>query len=343
MKKLFSSIVAIDSDGIPYNIPNIRYKKWKINSLGFRGKEINLEKKKGQIRIMCFGSSETLGIHETEGKDWPSQLSEVLKDKYPEVEVINISIMGLSQRMRKKYIEKYVLPLDPDIILMNHHRLFFHIRESMRGEEINIIPCLINGNIKNNSKGHILFDRLLSNFRNAIYKLFPNQALSYYSMWRLRKKIKIKEKEYLLNKTPLHEIPEHIISKYEQELNSFIGFLKEKNIVPVMPTFPFLTTCTNKDTYKKILMETRLMFFIELSEDGILDAMSKLNNLIKKTAQKQNVLCVDIDSLLPKTLEYFADELHYTDRGSELIAREICESLIRSNFCGKIKPILNNL
>jgi len=116
MKKLFSSIVAIDSDGIPYNIPNTRYKKWKINSLGFRGKEITLERKKGQIRITCFGSSETLGARETEGKEWPSQLGEMLKDKYPKAEVINISIMGLSQKMRKAYIEKYVLPLKPDII-----------------------------------------------------------------------------------------------------------------------------------------------------------------------------------------------------------------------------------
>lgn len=206
MKKLFSSIVAIDSDGIPYNIPNTRYKKWKINSLGFRGKEITLERKKGQIRITCFGSSETLGARETEGKEWPSQLGEMLKDKYPEAEVINISIMGLSQKMRKAYIEKYVLPLKPDIIVMNHHRLFFHIRESIRGEEIDIIPCLIKENIKNYSKIRVLFDRLLSNFRNVIYKFLPNRVLSYYSTWRLRKKIKIKEKE----------------------LNAFIDYLKEK-------------------------------------------------------------------------------------------------------------------
>jgi hypothetical protein len=90
MKKLFANIVKVDSNGIPYNIPNTQYKKWKINSLGFRGKEIDLEKKKEQIRIMCFGSSETLGVHETEGKEWPSQIGEMLKDQYPEVEVINV-------------------------------------------------------------------------------------------------------------------------------------------------------------------------------------------------------------------------------------------------------------
>ncbi|KIE18478.1 hypothetical protein DS62_10405 [Smithella sp. SC_K08D17] len=83
-------------------------------------------------------------------------------------------------------------------------------------------------------------------------------------------------------------------------------------------------------------METRLTFFVELSEEGILDVMRKLNNLIKRTAEKQNVVCVDINNLIPKTPEYYADELHYTDKESELIAKKLCESLIRSNFCNKV-------
>lgn len=342
MKKLFSSIVAIDSDGIPYNIPNTRYKKWKINSLGFRERELDLEKKKGQLRIMCFGSSETLGVHETEGKEWPSQLGEMIKEKYPEVEVINISIMGLSQKTRKDYIEKYILPLEPDIIIMNHHRLFFHIKDSIRGIEKNVVSCPLNGKVKNYSKSRIFFDQLLSRLRNIIYKYLPNKVFSYYSIWKLRNKIKEKEKEFLQNKTPLDEIPENIILQYKKELDSFIDYLKEKNIIPIMPTFPFLTTSANKNIYKYLLMETRLMFFIDFSEDGILDAMRKLNNLIKKTAKKQNVLCIDIDHLIPKTLEYFADELHYTDKGAELIAKNLYETLIHSNFCGKRKPIPGN-
>jgi hypothetical protein len=58
----FSVLFEEDSNGVHYNIPNARYEKWEINSLGFRGKEIDLEKKEGQIRIVCLGVSETFGF-----------------------------------------------------------------------------------------------------------------------------------------------------------------------------------------------------------------------------------------------------------------------------------------
>ena len=40
--------------------PGARYKKWQMNSLGYRGPEI----RSGTIRIVCFGASETFGLYE---------------------------------------------------------------------------------------------------------------------------------------------------------------------------------------------------------------------------------------------------------------------------------------
>ena len=91
LNKLYSILVEVDGNGIPQNIPSARYGKWGINSLGFRGKEIDMEKKEGQIRILCFGVSETFGFYESKDKEWPSQLGEILGDKFPRVEVINVS------------------------------------------------------------------------------------------------------------------------------------------------------------------------------------------------------------------------------------------------------------
>jgi hypothetical protein len=43
--------------------PNAQYLKWKLNSLGFRGPELD----PGATRILCVGSSETFGQYESEG------------------------------------------------------------------------------------------------------------------------------------------------------------------------------------------------------------------------------------------------------------------------------------
>lgn len=344
MENLFPSIVSIDENGIPRNIPNVHYKRWKINSLGFRGKEIDPEKKKGQIRIVCFGASETLGLFESEGKEWPSQLGEMLKDQYPEVEVINAAIWGLRQHMRKAYIEKYVLPLKPDIIVMNHYRLLTHIKDSIKGVEEKIILRPSIPKTAHQSKIHISANKLLSDFRNNIlYKYLPKRLMSYYRMSkerqmmrRQRKLLREQEQKCLNNRRPLDVVPEHIIIQYEKDLSSFVEYLKERNIVPVMTTFPTLTSFSNKDIYEMILINNRLTFIVEISENGILDAMDKLRNVIKRTAEKQNVACVDINSLIPKTSEYFFDNFHYTDKGAGLFAGSIHKTLIQSDFCGKL-------
>lgn len=331
MQNLFFSIVAMDGDGIPHNIPNARYQKWKINSLGFRGEEMHFEKKEGQIRVVCFGASETLGFYESEGMEWPSQLSHMMKDQYPGVEIINVSVMGLRQRQRKAYIEKYVLPLKPDILVMNQHLMLDHIKVAVRGVEIPFVSRPVNVEIKNYSAGHLLVNRLLSDFRNKIlYQLLPERLLSSYRMWKQRKMIRALEKKNLRNQKPLDQVPEEFILKYEQDLSSFIGFLKENNIVPVMVAYPSLITSANKESYKEILTNVRLTFIIEISENAVVDAMLELRNLIKRTAQRENVVCVDMYNLIPRTLDYYVDDFHYTDKGAEVYARHIYETLIQS-------------
>src|SRR5271168_4781679 len=43
--------------------PNASYKKWRLNTLGFRGPELQ----KDRFRIVCLGESETFGLYEQPG------------------------------------------------------------------------------------------------------------------------------------------------------------------------------------------------------------------------------------------------------------------------------------
>ena len=45
--------------------PGARYKKWHLNSLGYRGPEL----RNGTIRIICLGASETFGLYEADGEE----------------------------------------------------------------------------------------------------------------------------------------------------------------------------------------------------------------------------------------------------------------------------------
>lgn len=51
--------------------PNARFEKWQMNSFGFRGPEFEEKKPAGVIRIMAVGASETFGLYEKAGGEYP--------------------------------------------------------------------------------------------------------------------------------------------------------------------------------------------------------------------------------------------------------------------------------
>jgi len=330
MKKLFSILIDKDSNGIHHNIPNARYGKWEINSLGFRGKEIDFEKKEGNIRIVCLGGSETLGYYESKDKEWPSQLGEMLRDRFPKVEVINASAAGLNFKMKIDYMKKYVLPLKPDIAIIFGQRFLPYVKESIRRGKGNHLTSEAKGK-KVNKPNNVFIScgRVLSKLGESIEGCLPKQLLTHISIWRLRRRIRRKENKHLINKEPMDELPGNFLLEFETDLRSFINYQEENHIVPVLSTFPSLITPFNKDIYKSLLLATRLVFGVEFSENGIIHHLEKMNQIIMRIAEQENLVFIDIDNLIPKTLEYFGDNFHYTNKGSEIIAKNIYDILTR--------------
>ena len=77
-----------------------------------RGEETIEEKPDSVYRIACVGTSETFGLYEDEGMEWPAQLQRVLGKKGP-FEIINAATVGQSPDLYMPYMEKYVLPMKP--------------------------------------------------------------------------------------------------------------------------------------------------------------------------------------------------------------------------------------
>jgi lysophospholipase L1-like esterase len=316
--RLASILIEKDSNGILRNVPNLRYKKWEINSLGFRGKEIDLKKREGLIRIVCLGLSETFGIYESKDKEWPSQLREILGDQFPNVEVINVSVAAQKLRKRKDYVKEYVLPLKPDIMVTVQGSLL-PVMDFIRGLEDRPVEKKFR---RKTGK------RLLLRFREATKRCLPKWLVTRLISWDLRRTIRKKEKKHLINGKLFDKVPENFILEFENQIRSFIHFLKENHIVPVLLTFPYLLTSSNKELYKDIMLAARRLCVV-LSEEGILDASESLSDIIIGIAEEENVAYIDNHRLIPKTLQYFVDYSHYTDKGAEFIAKNVYDLLIR--------------
>src|SRR5262245_29854044 len=57
--------------------PYAQFRKWKLNSLGYRGPE----PANGSVRIVVFGASETFGLYESPDHEYPRLLERELNDR----------------------------------------------------------------------------------------------------------------------------------------------------------------------------------------------------------------------------------------------------------------------
>src|SRR5579862_3997167 len=84
--------------------PRGKFKQFTLNSYGFRGPEIEKEPPSGKQRVMFLGASETFGEFQSNGKDYPGQISAMLaSSKDDRFEIVNGALLGLSCPTMRSY------------------------------------------------------------------------------------------------------------------------------------------------------------------------------------------------------------------------------------------------
>jgi lysophospholipase L1-like esterase len=91
-----------------------------INSQGFRGPDFSLTKRPSSFRIACVGDSWTFGANVSQDRTFPQRVAALLEREHPgvEFEVLNLGVMGYSSRQGLELLKRYVLDLQPDIVLI---------------------------------------------------------------------------------------------------------------------------------------------------------------------------------------------------------------------------------
>jgi hypothetical protein len=109
-------LIVHDEAGV-HGRPNARYKKWRLNSFGFRNGEMSVEPKPGCRRVMVLGASETFGYYESEGKEYPAQLATLLS-RHGCYEVVNAAIVGMTVRTIGSFWDNWGSRFRPDTVVI---------------------------------------------------------------------------------------------------------------------------------------------------------------------------------------------------------------------------------
>jgi lysophospholipase L1-like esterase len=322
-----------DSDGLNHNIPRSHFEKWKINNFGFRGADISLSKSDSLYRIICMGTSETFGLYESPGSEWPAQLQNMLAD-HNRFEVINASVVGLSLSKYRSYMEKYVLKVKPDVVILLINYFDYAIGAETFAKRQNVIEQ--KADVHKEGKvpffNNVLTQlRMVPKIKITVKRILPEYALKRYQLWGINRQLQAIETRRLNGLKPIDIIPRNSISTFRSDLEELIHFLHDKKIEIILTTYPVLISKENIDEYLEIFLDHR-RFYVELSLLGIIDASEKFNETIKSTAHMYGIALLDNAASFPKNTQYFADNVHYTDKGARLIASNFAFYLKEQSF-----------
>ncbi|WP_268544146.1 SGNH/GDSL hydrolase family protein [Candidatus Nitrosotenuis cloacae] len=109
-----------DVSAIRKNEPNQKLDTLSINSLGFRGPEMQFNKEPDEYRIVLVGGSTTFGMGApSDSSTIPAYLEDMLQDKFgTKIKVINAGVIAAGSVEEAYYIKKELIQLRPDLIIV---------------------------------------------------------------------------------------------------------------------------------------------------------------------------------------------------------------------------------
>jgi len=92
-----------------------------LNSSGFRGRELVVDKAYNVFRIVMLGDSIIFGVGVDEDETLPHYLEQILQQREDRVsyEVYNLGIVGYNTRQELATLEEVGLQLQPDLVILN--------------------------------------------------------------------------------------------------------------------------------------------------------------------------------------------------------------------------------
>jgi lysophospholipase L1-like esterase len=99
-------------------VPGATNQRVSINALGFRGREVDLEKPAGSRRIVVLGDSLAFGLGVEQDEPFPAQLGALFARAGSAVEVLNLGVPGYDVLNEVGLLAEQGRRLEPDIVVV---------------------------------------------------------------------------------------------------------------------------------------------------------------------------------------------------------------------------------
>jgi hypothetical protein len=296
------------------NRPNSQFEKWKINSFGFRGDEIQRKAPKGVIRIMIIGASEAFGLYEAPGKEFPEQLQSRLNMMFPGLfEVINAAVPGLSPPRILHLYNHWLANFEPDLVIYYPSFSGYLMRKAPGDDRFDV---------ERTARQNGIEMRIIAKASTALKNFLPAELQTAMKKVLIKREIARHPEGWVFQSLP-PDRPE----LFRRQLIELVRLIQNSGARVMLATHAMGITNPISNEDRQLLIGWRKLY-PHVAENAFLEMERIGNCVIKEVAERTKADLVDIDARLPKTKEIFADHVHFTSAGAKIVAELMVEHVL---------------
>lgn len=300
----YSYLVMLKHDefGIT-GVPHAHYSKWELNSLGFRGPEVKWDRE----RIICIGSSDTFGLFESPGMEYPRQLERELNARAgsEQYSVINVAYAGQSLGSFVRRAESVISEIRPSVAVVYPAPTAY----------IDPPSPDVDAWVPKESRFELRIHDRIFRLLDAFLPLWVQNIRYEFKIWR-----KTRHTEVMVR------LPEAHVTRFREDLSKLVDELLRNGVEPVLVTHATRFGSVVSENDRPLLLAWRTAY-PTLDDNGFLDVEERLNEVIRQEAVTKGLPLVEAARTLHGS-DNFADWEHFTDRGAHALACEIAKPIL---------------
>jgi hypothetical protein len=325
-------LLVRDSEGI-HGRPNARFQKWVMNGLGTRGPAATVAKQPGSVRVVVVGASESFGLSESPGMEFPRQLEDTLgvwlADRCRAVgiqrfEVLNAALPGMSLPTIEQDVRNRIRRFGPDVILLYPTPAQYLDEEPPRparpdsaADQHDLAPM------------RVWYPRIVARLRNEVKTNLPDFVLTW---------LRRRETSAYISARPsgwrFTSLPSDRLDQYDADLRAFIGTVRSLGATPVIATHGNLFM--RRGAHDRHMLAAWEKFYPRAVAPVIVAFDSAARERTLQAATDSAAVVVDVAPRLAGIVSVpFSDFVHFTDSGAALVASALAPGVLEASGVGE--------
>jgi hypothetical protein len=315
-----ADLIVNDRDGM-HGRPNARFRKFVLNNYGFRGPDITERPAAGTSRVFAVGASETFGLGESPGREYPRQLEDSLAARdglrrqlgVDRFEVVNGAMLGMSLPTLTQNVHARIARFAPTVVVAYPTPVQYLMdqRPVAAAPDSSVVTAA--------EPGFRL--RVLPRLQEQVKLLLPGPVATRLRARDIERSIREHPADWVLT-----AVPEDRVVAYDEDLRALVGAVRAIGAEPVLMSH--VNVFSDAEPRDVKLLTAWRRFYPRASGDVLIEFDRRLRSVTCRIAADSAVALVDAEPFLASPRkQWFADYSHFNDQGAGLVAGLVAQAI----------------